>query len=221
MLLRPFLWLDASDTSTITASSGAVSQWNDKSGNGRHFTQSTGTAQPTTGTTTQNNLNVLVFDGTSDFLRRTETFTASRFFTFAYVATPSTGTDDYHFAFQGTVGQWSLITKYLSRSYEFFQFSAGSARFTLGATNASGYNTNIVIHSETSVTSLVNGVASNSSSSGSSTDQGFIDMYVGSGTTTTNFAACNFAEIIVFDRALSGVNLQAVSNYLRQKWATP
>ena len=29
------LWLDAADASTITESGGAVSQWNDKRGNGR------------------------------------------------------------------------------------------------------------------------------------------------------------------------------------------
>ena len=61
--LSPALWLDASDTSTITASSGAVSQWNDKSGNGRHVSQATGTNQPFTGSATQNGLNVLSFFG--------------------------------------------------------------------------------------------------------------------------------------------------------------
>lgn len=60
-------WWDASDTATITASGGATSQWNDKSGNARHFTQGTGSAQPTTGTRTQNALNVLDFDG-GDFM---------------------------------------------------------------------------------------------------------------------------------------------------------
>ena len=38
---EPFLWLDASDASTITHSSGSVSQWADKSGNAFHFTQTT------------------------------------------------------------------------------------------------------------------------------------------------------------------------------------
>jgi hypothetical protein len=61
--LQPKLWLDASDLTTITESSGAVSEWRDKSGNNYAFTQSTGTAQPTTGSTTQNGLNVLAFDG--------------------------------------------------------------------------------------------------------------------------------------------------------------
>jgi len=41
------LWLDAADASTITHSSNAVSQWNDKSGNGNHATQSTANMQPT------------------------------------------------------------------------------------------------------------------------------------------------------------------------------
>ena len=42
------LWLDASDETTITKdSNGLVSQWNDKSGNAHHATQSTPANQPT------------------------------------------------------------------------------------------------------------------------------------------------------------------------------
>jgi len=43
--LRPVAWFDASDVSTITVATG-VSQWSDKSGFGRHATQSTGANQP-------------------------------------------------------------------------------------------------------------------------------------------------------------------------------
>lgn len=43
--LSPALWLDAADSSTITIATG-VSQWNDKSGNGRNVSQSTPAAQP-------------------------------------------------------------------------------------------------------------------------------------------------------------------------------
>ena len=55
------LWLDASDLSTITHSSGAVSQWDDKSGYARHATQGDAAYQPTTGTMTLNGRNVLAF----------------------------------------------------------------------------------------------------------------------------------------------------------------
>ena len=64
--LAPALWLDASDTATITAVGGAVSQWDDKSGNGRHVTQGVAAAQPITGSATLNGRNVIEFQ--SDYL---------------------------------------------------------------------------------------------------------------------------------------------------------
>lgn len=62
------LWLDSDDAATITESSGSVSEWADKSGNGYTFS-ATGSAQPTTGTETLDSKNVIVFDGTDDFLQ--------------------------------------------------------------------------------------------------------------------------------------------------------
>lgn len=49
-------WLDASDASTITETGGAVSAWNDKSGNGHHATQATGSLQPAYSATSFNGL---------------------------------------------------------------------------------------------------------------------------------------------------------------------
>jgi len=53
-------WFDASNSGSITSSAGLVSQWNDVSGNGRHLT-SASAGRPSTGTNTQNGLNVLTF----------------------------------------------------------------------------------------------------------------------------------------------------------------
>jgi len=53
-------WFDASNSNSITSSSGLVSQWNDVSGNGRHVT-SASAGRPSTETNTQNGLNVLTF----------------------------------------------------------------------------------------------------------------------------------------------------------------
>jgi hypothetical protein len=61
-------WYDAADADTITESGGAVSQWNDKSGNDYHMIQGSAGLQPETGLKTQNGLNVLDF--VSDTLRR-------------------------------------------------------------------------------------------------------------------------------------------------------
>ncbi len=62
------LWFDAADASTITETSGNVSQWADKSGNGRNATQATGAAQPDSGGT-HNGLNTINFNGSSEFFR--------------------------------------------------------------------------------------------------------------------------------------------------------
>jgi hypothetical protein len=56
-------WWDASDSSTITLVSNVVSQWNDKSGNGRNFTQPTGANRPSVLAAQRNGLNVLNFGG--------------------------------------------------------------------------------------------------------------------------------------------------------------
>lgn len=51
------LWLDAADSATITVNGSKVTQWSDKSGNGRHATQGTDSLRPTLGT------NKIVFGG--------------------------------------------------------------------------------------------------------------------------------------------------------------
>ena len=64
----PLLWLDASDSSTITHSSGSVSQWADKSGNDYHAHQTTLTKQPQF---LQNSISgnpAIFFDGSDDSL---------------------------------------------------------------------------------------------------------------------------------------------------------
>lgn len=45
-LITTALWFDAADASTITLTSGIVSQWDDKSGNARHATQSNAAKRP-------------------------------------------------------------------------------------------------------------------------------------------------------------------------------
>lgn len=62
------LWLDAADASTVTTVSGAVSQWNDKSGNGRNATQPTAGRRPLYQNAALNGRNVLSFDGSDDVL---------------------------------------------------------------------------------------------------------------------------------------------------------
>lgn len=70
-------WWDASDSTTLydattggsaVAADGGVARLEDKSGNGRHFIQSTSAARPARKTSVQNSLDVLRFDGSDDTL---------------------------------------------------------------------------------------------------------------------------------------------------------
>jgi hypothetical protein len=66
--LTTALWLDISDSTTITTVSGGVSEWRDKSGNLRHAGQSSVTLRPTITNNALNNLPLIVFDGVNDFM---------------------------------------------------------------------------------------------------------------------------------------------------------
>jgi hypothetical protein len=91
-MIQTALWLDAADATTITQSGGLVSQWNDKSGNANHATQSTSGSRPTRQTAVQNGRDVLRFDGTDDWLSGTVTPCTSNAKTIISVARNSNST---------------------------------------------------------------------------------------------------------------------------------
>ncbi len=63
------MWLDASDSSTVTLASGAVSEWRDKSGNSRNAAQTVANNRPAT--VTVNGRTAVSFDGMNDGLEFT------------------------------------------------------------------------------------------------------------------------------------------------------
>ena len=119
--LNVLLWYDADDASTITESGGAVSQMDDKSGNDYHLAQGTGSKQPTTGSRTQNGLNVIDFDGTDDTLEKIFTLTADH--SVFMVGIIDTAANDYD-------GIWSLDnTAGSTGDYQFDSNDAASNNF--------------------------------------------------------------------------------------------
>jgi hypothetical protein len=73
-MIQTALWLDAADATTVTTVSGAVSQWNDKSGNGRHAIQATPGNRPTVSTAALNGKNVIAFNGSSQWFENFSAF---------------------------------------------------------------------------------------------------------------------------------------------------
>ena len=64
--LSPVAWWDASDASTVTAVSGDVSAWTDKSGNGWNLSQTTSGYRPFYATASINGLNTIEWPSTNN-----------------------------------------------------------------------------------------------------------------------------------------------------------
>jgi hypothetical protein len=218
------LWLDASDGATITdAGGGAVSAWNDKSGQNHHFNQATVNARPTTGTHTQNGQNVIDFEtsGGADFLQRT---TAGNL--------PVANGDDTYTYF----AVWNPDVNAVMAVYE--QATAGaSRRSSILAVNANyGFNGqnndahNLVAYSPNDwrVTDLKIDDAANPTVDIFDNDVQYTQelnglnigdtaAMVGRKVTGGEFFNGQIAEIIVYDRALSASERSDVRDYLDEK----
>jgi hypothetical protein len=74
------IWLDAADAASLTLDeSNNVSQWNDKSGNGRHATQTSATARPAYVASVLNGNPIVRIDGVDD-LMQTDQFAPTVFY---------------------------------------------------------------------------------------------------------------------------------------------
>lgn len=87
-------WYDAADAGTVNETGGAVSQWDDKSGNEYDLVQLSGGNQPNYWTKTQNGLNVIDFDGIDDFVSYSAGIITEQPFMFACVQVCDVTLDD-------------------------------------------------------------------------------------------------------------------------------
>ena len=78
--VTPEVWLDASNSSTITLNGSTVSQWTDLSPNAYVFSQGTASYQPTLASASLNSKNTISFDG-NDVLNSTSAASVFKFFT--------------------------------------------------------------------------------------------------------------------------------------------
>lgn len=228
------LWLDASDPTTITESGGAVSQWTDKSENARTFTQGTALSQPSTGTQTIKNLNVLDFASSK-------------------ILVSSAAASTWKFLHDGTKYMIALVVKQAATGSVRVIFSSTTAalpgagiEFRYSATNTShvvrpstvvvneggGVTTNPVCISLTSDVSNAtaairstlyvnkNPVINNNTQTGTpSNNDPSTTLNIGGRSGTTQFWQGFIGEIVITSGSDSLENLRApLVNYLISKW---
>ena len=247
--LSPIVWLDAADTATITSSSGSVSQWDDKSGNGFNVVQATGLNQPTTGTRTLKGLNVIDFDGTND--RLTSAFditqlTSAKALTVMVVASfDVTGSGRTLVTAGRATNTWDL-----GSGFSLNQDASGAVVTFIGlgagTVNASDFRSLLVETADTSpkvyafsasaspatYSTFVNGAnGANSLNSGTMPVANFLSsgsgnhrVVVGARTSSNPTPIGNFldgyvGEILLFDRVLTTSERSSLRDYLNAKWS--
>lgn len=210
--LNPELWLDASDKTTITEVSNAVSQWNDKSSNARNMTQATGTRQPTTNTNTLNGLNVISFDGTSDYMDSPALSLSGRQY-YLIVAVTNSNRRITYVSNQTTIGEATVVTNASTFRWVGYRYNTNM----ISTTTPADANTPYVISCDfngSSSSMRVNGVQVVSGSVGTADLSGF---RIGANP-APSFLAGLLAEVVIVSGFLSAQQIADWERYASLKW---
>jgi hypothetical protein len=227
-----YLWLDATDSSTITQTSGAVSAWNDKSGNGRNVIQTNTSYQPKSNTYTVNSLPVMDFTantGSSAMYNTTLTFpTSYTIYAVGFTTKTSGGTRLLHAGYN--TDQYLMFGSFDGKFLTATGIGSGwttSGHWTTQVNIASTTTTKQFYlfgctndNSTTTLKGWVNGTSVGTKTGNNAACTGLV---LGSFYTTNNInTGDNFngltGEIIMYNGALSDEYRQKVEGYLAWKW---
>lgn len=218
-LITTALWLDAADASTITTVSGAVSQWNDKSGNNRHVSQATANQRPIVSATQFNSLNVLEFDGLDDLLVNTSAGlpvgSSARTAVVVYQPLRTTGVNSI--CSQGvanTTGGWfALHSRPGSQDPYFSGFNADVA-----VAGSPTLETKIAVCSYDGTTIVITRNGSTFASVARTLNTGANSFRVGASPDSSENAKALIAEIVYLSSAANTTDRQKLEGYLAHKW---
>ena len=216
------LWLDAADATTITLNSSTVSQWNDKSGNGRNMTQATALRQPTYTASGLNGLPVLSFNGDS-LTNASYNWGNSSSSVFAVLRkNTSAGYQNLIVTGTGTNNNWSIGLESGTSKYALFRILVGNMVSNLICTADIPQQMCFTNTGQVSgtVTSNVykDGTAGSSAISVSSANQGVVGIGIGSDAGFGETFNGYFAEIIIVPSIVSTADRQLIEGYLAWKW---
>lgn len=220
------LWLDASDSSTITLNGSTVSQWNDKSGNARNASQATAAAQPTYTLNGLNGKPVLTFDGINDNMAVNYNYGGNAATLYAVAARFSGGNTE-QFIFSSYGGTGNLIAPMWIKGAATDQWSSyGGAALSFAPggvivpTNGQGF----ILGIDSSITDVVLNMYTN----GALTAQypgtvrfsgGGARNFIGAEVDgASRFLNGYVTEIVQIESRLSTTDRQRLEGYLAWKW---
>lgn len=243
-------WLDAGDPNTLHQSAGGadavadgdpVGEWLDKSGNGYHPVQASGTNKPALKLNIKNGLSVVRFDGVNDGMPVASSTASFKFLhsqdstVFVVFKFNALGAAPVIFdtcdgnganigslllaTSSGTIGMRAARTggTYCFNNASSTSYIAASSWYvTCFKNNPSNATVGLRSYGYKNAGSAFN---NNTESGALSTSNATYDMMLGrAASTSSNFASIDIAEIIMYDSALSDANRAEVDAYLNGKW---
>lgn len=215
--LTTALWLDASDSSTITLNGSNVSQWNDKSGNSRHYAQGVAANQPAYSATAYNSKPGITFDGSTDVLARSTTGTSATTLTAAFVVSPTNTTYGFYYLLDFETGRIIFATDAGVSDMQPAMFINGAYA---GPTGSAVTAQSILVYRTESTTGGIwrDGTRIYTLGTGASVA---INGNSAVGARHTTFASPYqgiITEIVVCPSSLSDANRERLEGYLAWKW---
>lgn len=210
-------WWDASDTSTITESGGAVSQWDDKSSNGYHVAQATEAFKPTLNTGSINGLDALNFP--DDPTKMSATGVASLAWkpaTVFVVAKITNSATDKTFIAQGDSGYFQFRAT-TAEKLGLLKSSAANIGESTTANSTTVASLSAVTYDSSGNYAFFTNGAANGSGTNNQTLTASTAIYVGNRQTAENFLG-DIGEIVVYDTVLGSTDRATVESYLMTKW---
>ena len=241
------VWLDANEASTLltevsgstaVAMNGAVAQWSDRGGGGRHVSQATSGSRPILATSAGNNRRCVRFDGVDDFVTGTHGAGSNSAHTViaAFRTSSAGGGSDKSAMLLGNRAEGSdsprafygIPYTYQSESYGFYapfrQASVGITRsvipFLACSYRINATNTRIGLHSLQqlaspsprtfyNLTTLLPLALTNAFEIGRSSSAGGV-----------SFTSIDVHEVIIYNSNLSDSDVNRIVDYLASKWGT-
>jgi len=204
-------WYDASALDTITESSGAVSQWDDLSGNGNHLAQGSVSLKPTTGTATIGGLNAIDFYANAlanaSLPNSIGTYTMSIFM----VAEVDSLNNAYMFNLKGTEESYNIVNSTSRMGINYPALYTGSTdAHVLSYVLPSARNRQDVWR---------NGTLAGTSTDIRGTMTSVTELYVGARASNGAYAYDGrIGELIFIESGLSESDRQKLEGYLAWKW---
>lgn len=232
------LWLDASDYSTLYQNSNGttpaasdgdpVGYWADKSGNGRHVSQSSGTNKPTLSSTGFNSKPTLTFSG-SHSLQRSESITSGDYsgvLHFFYVAARTTADGGTIYDERSTSKSCCFQVYKLGVYYISSNGADGSTNHQINQSDYDLVYTSGAVISHKHISGSrdvfrINGTDITVTYGTASNINGTADLLRIGGRTNPNLIQMwtgKICEVLAFTSTLSASDVSKIENYLGNKW---